>query len=400
MNQPAKQAPAADILIVDDTPANLQFLAGMLKKQGHKVRPVPGGKLALEAARRELPDLILLDINMPEMDGYEVCKELKANPLLAEIPVIFISANTETTDKVKAFAIGGVDYVTKPFQFEEVDARVRVHLEIRRQKRALQENYDALKKLEELRDNLTHMIVHDMRSPLMGISICFKNLGRDAGKKLNTQEKEYITGGMESCSRLVEMVTSLLDVSKMEAGKMALNLVKSNIGTLAAEAIKSLGSFADAAPVLFDKPATAILIDCDANLIRRVIANLVGNSVKFTPKDGQVDVSIKNSGPEIKVTVADNGLGISPEYHAKIFEKFGQVEIRQEGKMCSTGLGLTFCKLAVETHGGRIGVESPSIGPRAGADGKGSNFWFTLPALSPVEGPATAQRGQTSGHPG
>jgi phosphoserine phosphatase RsbU/P len=122
----------ASILAVDDTPANLQVLAGMLKDRGYKVRPVPSGKLALMAARRDPPDLILLDINMPEMNGYEVCEHLKADDLLSGIPVIFISALTEQLDKVKAFAIGGVDYITKPFQIEELHARVETHLKLRR----------------------------------------------------------------------------------------------------------------------------------------------------------------------------------------------------------------------------------------------------------------------------
>ncbi len=122
----------ASILVVDDTPANLQVLAGMLKDRGHKVRPVPGGKLALSAARRDPPDLILLDINMPDMNGYEVCEHLKADDELRGIPVIFISALTEPLDKVKAFAIGGVDYLTKPFQMEELHARVATHLKLRR----------------------------------------------------------------------------------------------------------------------------------------------------------------------------------------------------------------------------------------------------------------------------
>jgi serine phosphatase RsbU (regulator of sigma subunit) len=119
-------------LVVDDTPANLQVLAGMLKDRGYKVRPVPSGKLALLAARRDLPDLILLDINMPEMNGYEVCEQLKADNQLKGIPVIFISALTEQLDKVKAFALGGVDYLTKPFQMEELHARVETHLKLRR----------------------------------------------------------------------------------------------------------------------------------------------------------------------------------------------------------------------------------------------------------------------------
>jgi phosphoserine phosphatase RsbU/P len=129
---PEQLQSAAGILIVDDTPANLQVLAGMLKDRGYKVRPVPGGRLALAAARRDPPDLILLDINMPEMNGYEVCEHLKADDTLKGIPVIFISALTEQLDKVKAFATGGVDYITKPFQMEELHARVETHLKLRR----------------------------------------------------------------------------------------------------------------------------------------------------------------------------------------------------------------------------------------------------------------------------
>src|SRR3989339_730306 len=171
---PEVQQKSPDILVVDDTPANLQLLTGMLKERGYRVRPVPSGKLAIQAARSQTPDLILLDVNMPEMNGYEVCEQFKADAALREIPVLFISALGETMDKMKAFAVGGVDYVTKPFQFEEVDARVQTHLKLRRlqieqerQNRQLRESYDQLKKLEELQDNLTHMIIHDMRSPLI-----------------------------------------------------------------------------------------------------------------------------------------------------------------------------------------------------------------------------------------
>src|SRR6202140_3444918 len=130
---------AASILVVDDAPANLQLLAGMLKDRGYKARPVPNGKLALLAARRDPPDLILLDINMPEMNGYEVCEHLKADDKLKGIPIIFISALTEQMDKVKAFAIGGVDYITKPFQMEELHSRVETHLKLRRLQVELEE---------------------------------------------------------------------------------------------------------------------------------------------------------------------------------------------------------------------------------------------------------------------
>lgn len=137
------------ILVVDDTPANLQVLAGMLKDRGYKVRPVPNGKLALLAARKDPPDLILLDINMPEMNGYEVCEHLKADAVLLGIPVIFISALTEQLDKVKAFAIGGVDYITKPFQMEELHARVETHLKLRRLQLELEATNAQLAKVNE-----------------------------------------------------------------------------------------------------------------------------------------------------------------------------------------------------------------------------------------------------------
>jgi sigma-B regulation protein RsbU (phosphoserine phosphatase) len=146
MSHNQADAPKADILIVDDTPANLRLLSQMLAEQGYQVRPVPDGSLALAAAQAEPPDLILLDIRMPEMNGYEVCEHLKADDQTRDIPIIFISALDATQDKVKAFTVGGVDYVTKPFQFEEVLARVETHLALRRLQKQLQ---DANKKMAQ-----------------------------------------------------------------------------------------------------------------------------------------------------------------------------------------------------------------------------------------------------------
>ena len=135
MQSPSPDLSAPSILVVDDTPANLQMLADMLKRRGYRARPVPSGRLALLASKADPPDLILLDVNMPEMDGYEVCAELKKDESLAGIPVIFISAYGETVDKMRAFSAGGLDYITKPFHVEEVEARVAIHLQLRQQPR-------------------------------------------------------------------------------------------------------------------------------------------------------------------------------------------------------------------------------------------------------------------------
>ncbi len=368
-----------DILVVDDAPANLRLLSEMLKDHGYRVRPVPCGKRAILAAQKELPDLILLDINMPDMNGYEVCEHLKADATLKEIPVLFLSALDEMTDKIKAFSVGGVDFITKPFQFEEVEVRVQTHLKLHRlqmerdfQNRQLMENFDRLKKLEALRDDLIHMIVHDMRSPLMGITGYLEMLEMDAGGKLNPEELDMLQSS-RSCGKVLgEMVNSLLDVSRLEQGEMPVDKASANLDELIQMALDSLGSLTMGVPLRHLNPSPSILVDCDVGLITRVIANLVGNAIKFLPQGGTVTVSSEPWGVGAKLCVADTGIGIPLEYREKIFEKFGQVEARNERMANSTGLGLAFCKLAVEAHGGQIGVESEV--------GKGSTFWFTLPA--------------------
>ena len=224
----------ASILVVDDTPANLQVLAGMLKDRGYKVRPVPSGKLALLAARRDPPDLILLDIHMPEMNGYEVCEHLKADDKLKGIPVIFISALTEQLDKVKAFAIGGVDYLTKPFQMEELHARVETHLKLRRLQIELEEtnaqlakaNGVLLRKQEELsdlhhrKDEFLAMLSHELRNPLAPILNAVHLLGLQKNEdQLQHQARTIIERQVTQLTRLVD---DLMEVSRITTGKVHL----------------------------------------------------------------------------------------------------------------------------------------------------------------------------------
>ena len=364
-----------NVIVVDDTPANLQLLTGMLKERGYRVRPVPSGKLALQAAKNDPPDLILLDIMMPEMDGYEVCERLKADDKLKEISVIFISALNETMDKVRAFGVGGVDYVTKPFQFEEVNARVSAHLELHRQRRKLKENYEQLRRLEELRDNLVHMVVHDLRNPLTGIS-GFLDLALALEKETLTEDGlEYLQTAKQSTTAVIDMVNAVLDVSKIEAGEMKLHLVECDLVRIASDLMSGMQSLKEAREMILDAPAAPVTVVADKDLILRVIQNLLGNALKFTPSDGWIRLGIEPDENRVCVRVRDNGPGIPMEYRERIFEKFGQVEARANRQKFSTGLGLTFCKLAVEAHGGSIGVESEV--------GEGSTFWFALPKDGP-----------------
>ena len=375
MEQKIIREDVPNIILVDDTPANLQLLTGMLKERGYKVRPVPSGKLALQAAQNDPPDLILLDIMMPEMDGYEVCERLKADDKLKEIPVIFISALNETMDKVRAFGVGGVDYVTKPFQFEEVNARVSTHLELQGQRRKLRENLEQLRRLEEMRDNLVHMIVHDLRSPLTGIS-GFLDLALALEKETLTEDGlDYLQTAKRSTTAVINMVSAVLDVSKMEAGEMKLHLAECDLVGIAADLMSDMESLKEAREMNLDAPPLPVTVVADKDLILRVIQNLLGNALKFTSSDGWIRLDIQPDENRVCVKVRDNGPGIPAEYQDRIFEKFGQVEARAHRQKFSTGLGLTFCKLAVEAHGGSIGVESEV--------GKGSTFWFALPKEGP-----------------
>jgi two-component system, sensor histidine kinase and response regulator len=366
-----------NIMVVDDTPASLKMLAGLLKDAGYRVRPVPSGSLALEAAAAEAPDLILLDINMPEMDGYQVCARLKSNDLLKQVPVLFISALTETTDKVRAFQTGGLDFVTKPFQFEEVRARVETHLSLHRLQVELERKYDELRRLEHLRDNLTHMIVHDLRSPLTAIAGYLQLLQHEE-QELNEKHRRYVNSATTGATTLIEMITSLLDVNRLESGQMPLRTELRDLAVVAAGAMKSLEGLTIHRSVSVEHPDGPIWSVCDPTIMQRVVANLVGNALKFTPKSGSVTVVVLSHGDRARVEVRDTGYGIESEYLERVFDKFAQVEAHEENKHYSSGLGLTFCKLATEAHGGKIGVESEV--------GKGSTFWFELPAHEAPKG--------------
>ncbi|MFA5191704.1 MAG: hybrid sensor histidine kinase/response regulator [Verrucomicrobiia bacterium] len=367
---------APSILVVDDTPENLQLLNGMLKSHGYKARPVPSGEMALRAAKSDPPDIILLDINMPEMNGYEVCRHLKSDPALAAIPVIFISALNETMDKVKAFGLGGVDYVTKPFQFEEIHARVETHLKLRqlqkeleRQNRQLKESYDRLRELETLRDNLVHLVVHDLRSPLALMAGYVDLIKVKIAAKLNASEVGYIDVIGKHTAKLLDMVTTLLDVSRMEAGEMPLNRQACDLAAVAREVTDSHSVLVGRRQLSIESQSGPLSVHADKDILQRIIGNLIGNAIKFTPDGGQIRLTISRKDSMARVAVTDTGPGVPAEYHARIFEKFGQVD--KEARRHSTGLGLTFCKLAVEAHGGSIGIESEV--------GKGSTFWFALP---------------------
>lgn len=372
----------ARIMVVDDAPENLRLLETILRGRGFHTQAFPLGRLALAAVASSVPDLILLDVNMPEMDGYEVCRQLKADPSLAAVPVIFISAMVETLDKVKAFDCGGADYVTKPFQPDEVLARVGTHLRFKEAREGLARSYERLRELEAMRDSLMHMIVHDLRSPLMVIGGYLDLIAKRLKGFPEAGAQPLMANARLGLGQLQEMISSILDVKRIEEGRMPVKPVRHDLTEFARECLEEFAPLMKGHLVEFKKPRGKVVVWADPGLVRRVIGNLVGNALKFTPRDGAIRLRVEKRGEAGRFEVQDSGPGVDPEALAGLFEKFRQSEVHRTRH--SSGLGLAFCKLAVETQGGRIGASS--------VERQGTTFWFelpTAPAAEPAARPAS-----------
>jgi len=366
----------ASIMIVDDSPANLSLLGQLFREKSYAVRPFSKPLVALRAAQIEPPDLFLLDVNMPDMDGYELCRKLKEFESLVKVPVIFLSTLQDQEDKLKAFESGGVDYVTKqPFHFEEILARVEAHLKLRELQRRfeaqnaeLTSNYEQLKRLEEMKENLTHMIVHDMRSPLSVVHMAIQML-QERASSMDEVCRVNLEMAHKATDALMEMTLLLLDIGRLESGKMPLDIQPMELSLTAASCLEDLAIVLRPFKVTLSKPDLMYPAMYDRSVVSRIIRNLLGNAAKFTPSGGSIRVELSTQDGLVRLAVVDSGPGLPLEEQALVFEKFGQG--RSEQKKMGTGLGLTFCKLAVEAHGGSIGVNSQP--------GQGACFWFTLP---------------------
>ncbi|MDW8367517.1 MAG: hybrid sensor histidine kinase/response regulator, partial [Abditibacteriales bacterium] len=353
-------------------------LSRRLERQGYTVAVADSGRRALEMLSTHPFDLVLLDIVMPDLNGYQVLEHLKANEQLRHIPVIMISSLDELDSIVRCIEIGAEDYLPKPFNPVLLRARIDACLEKKRLRdrevalfEQLQENYQRLRELEALRDSLTQMIIHDLRTPLTAILTGLQTM--EMLGELSEAQNELLGLAVRGGQTLLGMINDLLDISRMEEGSLQLEYTDVAPAEVVHHALEQVASLARDKNLTLTThlPADLPPVPADEDKLRRILVNLLGNAVKFTPRGGTVTVSACLQPPEILFSVADTGEGIPQEAFERIFEKFGQVETRSSGRKMSTGLGLTFCKMAVEAHGGRIWVESEV--------GKGSVFSFVIP---------------------
>ncbi|MFH1414987.1 MAG: hybrid sensor histidine kinase/response regulator [Elusimicrobiota bacterium] len=366
------------ILIVDDEKKNLDLLEAFLTPHGYEVIKAVSGESCLDTLNnRKDIGLALLDVMMPGKDGYAVCREIKENEETKFLPVVMVTSLGEKDDKIRSIDAGADDFLTKPVDKHELSARVKSLLRIKTLHDDLEKSYEDLKRVEQLKEDLSKMVAHDMGNILTGISVSLELMADE--EDLSPEIRDDLVQAQSSSSELLELSSNLIDISKMEEEKLQLEMEGIDLTDIISQCVDKLIYVArqnkiQIKPIDKDKPA---VVRADRIIIRRVITNLLNNALKYAGQGGTVTVqTVKKETEEggyIEVSVADTGIGIPEEFHQKIFEKYSQIDTKLEGIRRGKGLGLTFCKLAVEAHGGKIRVESESE--------KGSRFSFYFTPL-------------------
>ena len=372
-----------DVLVVDDDPRNRKLLEEYLIGAGYNVRLAEDGRSALATAAERAPDLVLLDVMMPDLSGLEVCRRLKADPSTRLAQVVLVTALDGTPHRVEGLDTGADDYISKPVRREEFMAKVRSLL---RARRLLAEIEDAretlaarnakLEELEALKETLTQTLVHDLKNPLAAVLGNLELMER----RVDEPALNLVRRSKAAAWRMHQMILNLLDVAALEEGKLVLHPESVDAAALAKKACHEIEGAAAQRGVRLEvaEDASSGPMRGDALLLRRVIDNLLSNAIEHSPKEGVVSVRVTPCDEGIEISVGDQGPGVPAEHRERIFEKFQRLESRKVVPGANRGLGLTFCRLAVEAHGGTIWVDE--------APGGGALFRALFPA-SEAESP-------------
>jgi two-component system sensor histidine kinase/response regulator len=366
------------ILVVDDTEDNLDFLEFALKRKPFKMLRAVSGRECIALAKRNKPDIILLDIQMPEMDGFQTLEILKADPSTSQIPVIFLTAQRKDPQSIeRGLALGANEFLTKPIDTEELLVRVRMLLRVKKLEM----------ELERTKADFTAMLVHDLRSPLSGIKSVLEYFKEtlDQNNSLSQEQGMLFDSVNDSAERMLGLINDILDLSKLESGNISLDVQDVDLHLVVDMITRDfrMQYKKKDATIDVDLPSDLPAVKIDINRVGQVLMNLLSNALKFIPKGGNVKVSValqedhnpvtKDMDQFLKVSVRDSGMGIPAEELPFIFDRYKQASTAKKTKVKGTGLGLAVCKLIVEAHGGSIYAESEL--------GKHTTFHFTLPAV-------------------
>lgn len=360
------------ILAVDDITTNIMLLKAVLSRAKYKIVTAGGGIEALEKVKTEKPDLILLDIMMPDLDGYEVMKQLKANPEYQDIPVIFLTALHNPEDIVKGFKLGASDYVSKPFNHEELITRVAHHIYLAAAQRTIVQQRDELQATVEARDKMYSVIAHDMRSPIGTLKMVFNMLLINLDSKtIGEDSYEMVTMGNNITESTFMLLDNLLKWTKSQTGRMNTVFQKVDISEVVLFASKMSDMVAQVKNIAVDYEIPGpIKVNCDVDMVKTIMRNLMSNAVKYSQEGGRIIISVKETPTHALVSVRDFGIGIKEEDIPKLlnpdvhFTTYGTKN--EEG----SGLGLQLCIDLTRRNGGEMTIESTS--------GEGSTFIFSV----------------------
>ena len=345
------------ILIADDTPENIQLLGTILRTKGYQIVVAQDGLQVFDAIERVMPDLILLDIMMPKIDGFDVCQRLKANEKTQNIPVIFLTAKNEMADVVKGFGVGAVDYIVKPFQMAELLARVKTHLDLKYFREALEQRVEDIARMKREHEALLRHEMNNQLMPIMGYAQMFTEMDNENLTEEQLRRMQVILGNSQ---RLVQVVEGLRDIQSLEDG--SIQIKKSDIVLN-----KMMVSIVDDLKVGFDKRAIVLIdnllnpseIKADENLLEGALKNLIKNAIEHVSDlpddDRQVLISLVEERDQVFIKIKNGGVPIAPERLARFFEKFNT---DRETKRTGTGLGTTYAYWVVKAHQGNIVVTS------------------------------------------
>ena len=384
-----------NILIVDDNVNNLKVLSEILNVAGFEISVALDGESAIEQINYSPPDLILLDVMMPKIDGYQTCQLIKANPDYWEIPIIFLTALLGTEDKVKGFALGAVDYITKPFHKEEILARVRVQLKLRQLTKTLESQNIMLKnaleqekKLNELKSRFVTMASHEFRTPLASILSSAELLEHYSHKWSEDKKLNHLHRIQASVKHMTELLNDVLLLGKADAGKLKLNPTKINLSQFCQELVEEIQLTTETHQIIF-QVESCLEVDggcgqqsdatenewatvyMDEKILRHILNNLLSNAIKYSPDSDQVIFDLICQSRQAIFQIRDFGIGIPPSEQDRLFDSFHRAN--NVGSIPGTGLGLPIVKRSVDLHGGTIAMNSQV--------GVGTTVSVTLPYL-------------------
>ncbi|HEX2099342.1 MAG TPA: hybrid sensor histidine kinase/response regulator [Candidatus Synoicihabitans sp.] len=364
---PSPSSPAnSTILIVDDDRVNIHILRGILKPDGFRIEAAESGEELLERYPKVMPDLVLLDVMLPGIDGFATCRELRRRYGAETAPVIFITAKAESEDVVEGLSAGGVDYLPKPFRPKEALARIHTHLQIRRL-------MEQLTRANAAKNRFLGMCAHDLRSPLASIRGLAEFL-QDANMGTLSDDQRDLAATIQSTAQsMLQLVNELLDFATIEAGELRIARQPCDLPALIEKAVKTANM--DAArketQVEFLNGTATRQIEIDSQKIRQVLDNLLSNAVKYSPPGSRIQVILEQDERMQRISVVDQGPGIPDEERHQLFKDFGRLSTQPTGGEKSTGLGLAICRKIIAAHDGTITADNLPEG--------GCAFRVTLP---------------------